>query len=284
MANIHLSDRGLVDGECPDILQAGVNSRNLSRKWKSYLPFTKVEVISFITKWKSYLPLPFTFGISNSAIIWSAYLKSAKLEDCVFDLLVSGENPSSFWLLWTSTSLLDLHLGGLQQQLQQQQQQQQAHPCHLHNDNNNNNNKLIHDTCTIGNLSSRQLLEGCLYCDKLHWYGLPHSCYGGDGGCQLRYDWSFGEGDLGLKHLMCSSILSDVTFACAMLSAREVILTEVRLVSIMLMNSWIKMRKSASLISVPVVPDAPSMALVISVVTSTTACDNSQMCLLHFFV
>ena len=57
-----------------------------------------------------------------------------------------------------------------------------------------------------------------------------------------------------------------------MLSAREVIFAEVRLVSVMLMNSWIKIRKSPSLISVPVPdPDVPSIALVIIVVTFTTA-------------
>ena len=75
---------------------------------------------------------------------------------------------------------------------------------------------------------------------------------------------------------------SYVTLACAMLSAREVILAEVRLVSVMLMNSWIKIRKSASLISVPVPdPDVPSIALVIIVVTSTTACNKSQLCFLY---
>ena len=73
-----------------------------------------------------------------------------------------------------------------------------------------------------------------------------------------------------------------VTFACAMLSAREVILTDVRLVSIMLMNSCIKIRKSASFISVPVDTEVPSIALVIIVVTSTTACNKSQACLLPF--
>ena len=67
-----------------------------------------------------------------------------------------------------------------------------------------------------------------------------------------------------------------------MLSAREVILAEVRLVSVMLMNSWIKIRKSASLISVPVPdPEVPSIALVIIVVTVATAWNNDQACFLH---
>ena len=55
-----------------------------------------------------------------------------------------------------------------------------------------------------------------------------------------------------------------------MVSAREVIFEEVRL-SVSVMNSWIKTKKSASLISVPVVAALPSNALVIIVVTSNTA-------------
>ena len=75
---------------------------------------------------------------------------------------------------------------------------------------------------------------------------------------------------------------SYVTFACAILRAREVILTEVRLVSVMLMNSWIRIRKSVSLISVPVPdPEVPSIALVIIVVTFATAWNNCQACFLH---
>ena len=55
-----------------------------------------------------------------------------------------------------------------------------------------------------------------------------------------------------------------------MVSAREVIFEEVRL-AVSVMNSWIKTKKSASLISVPVVAALPSNALVIIVVTSNTA-------------
>ena len=55
-----------------------------------------------------------------------------------------------------------------------------------------------------------------------------------------------------------------------MVSAREVIFEEVRL-AVSVMNSWIKIKKSASLISVPVDAALPSIALVIIVVTSNTA-------------
>ena len=68
-----------------------------------------------------------------------------------------------------------------------------------------------------------------------------------------------------------------------MVSAREFILTEVRLVSIMLMNSCIKIKKSASLISVPVEAEVPSTTLVIIVVTFTTACNKSQPRFLRFW-
>ena len=55
-----------------------------------------------------------------------------------------------------------------------------------------------------------------------------------------------------------------------MVSAREVIFEEVRL-AVSVMNSWIKTKKSASLMSVPVDTALPSIALVIKVVTSNTA-------------
>ena len=75
------------------------------------------------------------------------------------------------------------------------------------------------------------------------------------------------------------SMVSCVTFACMMLRAREVNFTEVR--SVMFMNSWIKIRKSASLVSVPELPAVPSIALVIIVVTSTHAWEEmGQECIL----
>ena len=75
------------------------------------------------------------------------------------------------------------------------------------------------------------------------------------------------------------SMVSCVTFACMMLRAREVNFTEVR--SVMLMNSWIKIRKFASLVSVPELPAVPSIALLIIVVTSTNAWEEmGQECIL----
>ena len=78
------------------------------------------------------------------------------------------------------------------------------------------------------------------------------------------------------------STVSCVTFACMMLRAREVNFTEVR--SVMFMNSWIKIRKSASLVSAPELPAVPSIALVIIEVTSTNAwVEMGQECIFRKF-
>ena len=63
------------------------------------------------------------YQIVQIYVVHATYL--CKNWNLCFDLLVSGENPSSFWLLWTSTGLLNLLLSRLQQTI--------SHPWHLHN-------------------------------------------------------------------------------------------------------------------------------------------------------